>query len=162
MKKIELSLIAVCVLILSSCAQKISAVKNIYPFIIVSTPGRAMADDNGNTINPKPIIERFIYIECKGANQPLIDTILYNGNTFKPVLTKVEGQSVQAGINDNNGEPVMIKTAKGNTLWRIELQTTGSKELAVMKTSFSLQIKSSGKKYVYSKTETKLRGPDMY
>jgi hypothetical protein len=95
-------------------------------FFTVSLPGMIQKDSNGNTIRPLPTIERFIYIESNYKNKPLIDSVWYNSTFFANTVDLVNQNKITAGINSATGKSVVLTAKKGNHLWKINLQPSGS------------------------------------
>jgi hypothetical protein len=121
MKNIFISLFLL-VPVLIAGAQTTCNIKKAYAFYTVSMPGMQMADENGNPIDPKPDIRRFIYIEWSGIKDPQIETVLYNNKPLPATITPVKGNTVIPGDNYGNNKDYKISSKKGNSLWRIELQ----------------------------------------
>jgi len=124
MKSIFISIFLVA-FVLTAGAQKSCNIKKAWAFYTATMPGMAMADEKGNTINPKPIIGRFIYIECSGAAKPEIGSVLYNNKLLTVTLAKVEGDLVIPGSDIGNNKDYKINTQKPNSLWKLELQPHG-------------------------------------
>jgi hypothetical protein len=126
--------------------------------------GTAMADENGNTIDPQPFINRFIYLECRFAGKPKIDSVLYNNVFFIPVSDTTAAKTVQAGIKKINGKPVNLVAKKGNYLWRVELQQSNEKPVTPkMVKKITIKGKLNKTKFVYTlDTEIELTTPDRY
>jgi hypothetical protein len=159
-KEITLLLIA-CGLLLSSCAQSLTGVSKVYAFVKVTIPGKAMTNAEGQTENPAPQINRLLYIEYKGKVRPDIDTVFYNSIAFYSITLKPEDSEV--GIKKETGEPVSIKVAKGNSLWKINLeQIDKTQALPQQATAIRIKIKSGMKAGTYSSKEVELTTPDMY
>ena len=110
-------------------AQTNCNINKAYAFYTVSVPGAQMADENGNPIDPKVDIGRFIYIECFGTIRPEIKTVLYNNKALSATLTAVKGRTVIPGseLSENNNSKITSK--KGNSLWKIELQAEGNNSM---------------------------------
>ncbi len=136
------ALLAVSVLNVS--AQKNCSIKTAYAFYTASMPGMAMADENGNTIPPKPIINRFIYIQWVGVSKPQINTVMYNNKVLIATLSKVEGNSIIPGGDIENNRNFKIGTKKGTSLWKIELQPPGEDPMPAQDCK-NIIIKTKGK-----------------
>lgn len=121
MKKIVTSGIFLSIL-LSACAQSNCAVKKAYAFYTISVSGMAMADENGNTINPVPVIDRYIYIEWTGGKAPVIENVLYDKNLYQVSVAAIDSNSVVPGDGSMNNEIHRIKSNKCNSLWKIQIQ----------------------------------------
>ncbi|GAB2810493.1 hypothetical protein GCM10027043_07310 [Ferruginibacter profundus] len=121
-------------------------------------------DANDNKIDPEPIIERFIFLECKYNGKPKIDTIRYNGILFSATVADKEEPGVKIGVKKDNGAPVYLAPKKGNHIWRVDVvQADGH----VLKHSAIKKITIKGKldKTKFSctiTTETELAAPDRY
>ena len=109
-----------------SCAQ-VYRIQKVQAFFTVSIPGMPMADVNGNTIDPQPIVERFIYVECRFNGKPKIDSVFYNGIFFVATVANKEELQQKIGVKKDTEMPVLLTKKKGNHLWRIDLvQVSGS------------------------------------
>ena len=161
MKKIVGLLLLVTVI--STCNAQYR-VQKAQAFFTAAMPGMAMQDENGNTINPQPIIERFIYIECRFTGKPVIDTIFYNSISFKALVANKEESTTIIGVNANNGKTINLLPKKGNKIWRVDLQQITDTTLthqAVKK--ISIKGKLGKIKFSYAlNAETQLATPDIY
>ena len=122
MKKIFLAAIFLCIG-LSSIAQTNCSIKKAFAFYTVTVAGTAMADENGNTINPEPTINRFIYIVCSGTKRPKIENVTYDKKPYSTVISAVSGSSVIPGSDIENNKEQKISTNKNNRIWKIEIQS---------------------------------------
>ena len=137
--------IFVTVLVITCNAQTSCGIKKAYAFYTSSMPGMQMADENGNPIQPKPIINRFIYIEWTGAKNPEVITVLYNKKPLTASITKAENNSVTAGT-DNNNNSKEITAKKCNSLWRLDLQTADGIEMPETDCkNIIIKLKATGK-----------------
>jgi type 1 fimbria pilin len=113
-----------------SCNAQIYRIQKAQAFYTVSFPGMAMKDENGNTINPEPIIDRFIYIECRFNGKPKIDSVFYNSILFTAAVADKAETAATVGIKSENGNPVKFIPKKGNKVWKIYLtQIAGNTSL---------------------------------
>ena len=136
-------------------------IQKAWAFKTESMPGMVMQDDNGNAINPTPIVERFIYIETNYKSQPKINAVLYNSTIYTATLTAVKEAKHQAGVTYNGNKPFFITPKKGNTLWRISMQPANSTPAPLSIKIISIKGKlgnSSFKQVLY--TEIQLTGPE--
>lgn len=148
---------------ISSCSAQYR-VQKAQAFFTVSTPGMAMKDENGNTINPVPTIERFIYIECRFNGKPKIDSVFYNGILLMSSVADKEEVAAKVGIRADNGNPVNFISKKGNKIWRIDLQQLNGNTLnhEALK-RIIIKGKLAKIKFIYTLTaETELTTPDRY
>jgi len=162
MKKI-FSLVILTVLYTCSYAQA-SRVQKAQAFFTVSSPGTQFVDDNGNKVPIEPIVDRFIYIECKCNGKPKIDSVWYNGVLFTASVADQEEKAANIGIKKDNGKPVLVKAKKGNHIWRIGLVQAGGKTLRHESVK-KILIKGKLDKARFSYTivsETELSTPDSY
>jgi hypothetical protein len=143
---------------------QLSRIQKAQAFFTVSIPGIPLADEQGNRINPEPIVERFIYLECKTKGRPAIDSVWYNGILFNATVADKEEKQSNIGIKKSNGKPVLLNTKKGNHSWRIDLSQAGGKTLqheSVKK--ILIKGKLDKTKFSYTITnETELSTPDRY
>lgn len=145
MKKIFISIIFLS-FFAAACAQTNCSVKKSYAFYTVTTAGVAMADENGNTINPVPVISRFIYVEWTGAKAPEVETVLYDKKTYQASVTAVDGNSVIPGNGHANNEPHRVKGNKCNSLWKIEIHPAAdNKSDRQNATNIVIRLKGNGK-----------------
>jgi nitrogen fixation protein FixH len=101
-------------------------IQNARAFYTVTIPGMARSDENGNTINPEPVINRFIYMECKYNSKPKIDSVFYNGILFKASIADKEDTVLKIGIKNDTGYPVIFNPKKGNHIWKVYLEQQGT------------------------------------
>lgn len=102
-------------------AQKSCNIKGAFAWYNASRPGMQMVDENGNPVDPKPNITRFIYVEYGGSKLPEIKSITYNNIELLFTVIALKEKTVWAGdktINLNNS----ITAKKGNSLLKIDLQ----------------------------------------
>jgi hypothetical protein len=95
-------------------------------FYTITIPGMARRDENGNTITPEPVINRFIYMECKYNGKPKIDSVFYNGTLFKASIADKEETFLKIGVKNNDGYPVIFNPKKGNHIWKVYLEQQGT------------------------------------
>jgi hypothetical protein len=130
MKKILLATIFLCTG-LSSFSQTNCSIKKAFAFYTVTVAGIAMSDENGNTINPEPFINRFIYIVCSGTKKPKIVQVTYDKKPYSIIVSSVSGSSVIPGDDIGNNKEHKISTKKNNRIWKIEIQSSADNKIAV-------------------------------
>lgn len=136
MKKVFIFLL-LCVAGSFGYAQSKCNINRAWAFYTVSYPGVQMVDENGNLIPPKPMIDRFIYIEWCGAKKPEIKEVLYNNRSYDAVLEKVDGSSVIPGKDLDPRNKTRITAAKCKKLWRLvlfqedQIPEQGSKQIVI-------------------------------
>jgi hypothetical protein len=121
--------------------------------------------ENGNTKNPGPVINRFIYVECKYNGKPKIDSIFYNGTLFKASITDKEETVLKIGIKNNDGYPVVFNPKKGNHIWKVYLEQQGSGKTLAHDAVKKIVVKGKLDKVKFSYAiaeETQLSVPDSY
>ncbi|MEO6252675.1 MAG: hypothetical protein ABIO79_05190 [Ferruginibacter sp.] len=123
MKRIFILSLFLLVVVLTSFGQNKCNIKKAYAFYSVSIPGAQMTDENGNPIPPKVDILRFIYFEWIGTGKPKIEMVSYNNMAFTATLVAIKGRSVIPGREFSESNNFRITAKKGNTLWKIELQS---------------------------------------
>ncbi len=161
-------LLGICFILLFfyGCNAQTYRIQKAQAFYTVTIPGMAMSDENGNRINPQPIINRFIYLECKYSGKPKIDSVFYNSIFFKASLADKEETALKIGIKNTTGYPVTLNPKKGNHIWKVYLeQQQGTGKALAQETIKKIVVK--GKldkiKFSYSITEeTQLSVPDSY
>ncbi len=109
-------------------AQNSCNIKRAAAWYTASMPGTRMADENGNPINPKPVITRFIYVEYSGSKAPDIKSITYNGAELQFSVVKLTEKTVWAGDRQINPKNSMT-ARKGNALLKIDLHPFDGKEM---------------------------------
>lgn len=142
MKKIFL-FFSLVIVVFISFAQTNCSIKKAYAFYTVSIPGVQMADENGNPVPPVPFINRYIYFEWSGSENPEIETVLYNNKALSVSLTAVDSSSVIPGENFGNNEEHKITAKKCNKLWKIELQPLANNTMPA-ENSNNIIIKTKG------------------
>ena len=160
----KLFVLLVTVIVCSSCNAQLYRLQKAQAFYTVSFPGTAIKDENGNTINLQPIIDRFIYIECRFNGKPKVDSAFYNGILFTAAVADKAETAATVGIKSENGKQVKFSPKTGNKVWKIYLtQANGNTLLheAVKK----IIIKGRLDKTKFTTTiymETQLSTPDRY
>lgn len=104
-------------------------IQKAWAFVTESMPGRAMQDENGNTINPTPIIKHVIFIETNYKGAVKTDTVWYNDKLYKAQPFLITDAKHNAGIIYSNGKPFYITPKKGNKLWRIDVEPVAEKNI---------------------------------
>ncbi len=152
------------VLYCSSCAAQNFRIQKAQAFYTFTMPGMARADENGNTIDPKPIIDRFIYIECAGTIKPKIDALYYGGVLFTATVEDKAITVVNAGTNKLTGKPILFIPKKGNRVWKFFAVENGNESILPLNVKKILLKGSVAKKTftVILKSETELTTPDRY
>ncbi len=148
----------------SACSAQTYRVQKAQAFFTSSMPGHVMTDEQGNRINPLPIIDRLIFLETNYPGRPAIDTVWYNDMVFLASVADKEETSMNIGVKKNNGLPVKLNPKKGNHIWRIGLQQTGVNTLspeAVKKIRIRGKLGKTGFSNLLN-TETELSAPDRY
>ncbi len=150
--------------IMANCTNAQYRIQNAQAFFTVSMPGIQMKDDNGNPIDPEPIIDRFIYIESNFKGKPKVDSVLYNGFLLMPAVSDKEETITKIGIRKANGKPVTMIAKKGNHIWRIDLhQINGNTLKYEALNKIIIKGKLAKIKFSYTlTTETELATPDRY
>lgn len=113
---------------LQGFAQTCGNIKKVYAYYNVSMPGIQMVDENGNAINPKPNITRFIYVEYSGIKMPDIKGVVYGGTELLFSVVSIKDKTVWIGdkkLNPNNS----ITAKKTNKLLKIDLQPADGKAM---------------------------------
>jgi len=144
-------------------AQNNCNIKKAYAYYNESMPGAQRADENGNPINPKPIVTRFIYVEYSGSKMPEIKTVLYNNIQLVFSVINVATKKVSAGDKKLNPDNSII-AKKGNSFLKIDLQPAEGQTMPEANCkSIVINSKSAGKlcKY-YVMGEKPFATPPMY
>jgi hypothetical protein len=119
MKK-ELALVLLgCLFFVSANAQKRDSVKNMYAYFKVTMPGMARQDENGNTINPQPSVNRYLYVEVTGKSKLIFDTIIYDGIAYKVYAAEAINGKVEVGKGFLDNKNIVLQASKNNVLWYV-------------------------------------------
>ena len=148
----------------SLCSSNVHQVQKAQAFFTVSIPGMPMVDVNGNTIDPQPIVERFIYVECRFNGKPKIDSVFYNGIFFAATVANKEELQQKIGVKKDTEMPVLLTKRKGNHLWRIDLVQVNGSTLQHNRVK-KITVKGLLDKTKFSQTiavETEIQTPDRY
>jgi hypothetical protein len=150
--------------IIASCSNAQYRIQKAQAFFTMAMPGMQMKDINGNAVDPEPIIERFIYIECKFNGKPKVDSVLYNGVFCPSVVADIAETVFAVGIKNDNNKLITVTPKKGNRIWRIDVQPTTNKPVipaAVKKITIKGRLGKIRFSYVLT-AETQLATPDRY
>ena len=164
MKKVVIILVLASCFIATSFAQNAPKIQRAYAFYTMSTPGMAMTDEKGNTINPTPIVDHFIYVETPGIIKPDITNVSYNLSKYKVTVGRAETALVNVGKSSEMGKEITLRTHKGYSLWKIDLQLI-SPENDKKSDGVHISINGISNKRPYTfriYRETQLITPDRY
>jgi hypothetical protein len=134
-----------------------------WAFVTESVPGVSMVDDNGNTVDPTPIIERIIYLETSSKQAPIITTVKYGATNFTvSSITCVNEAKHNVGIDYKKGTPIFLTAKTGNKIWRLSTEPAMTKTVNAAPTINIIITGKLGKKIFKQllKTETRLVGPE--
>lgn len=164
MKKIVVTVILIAGIILTEAQVKCNLNK-AYAWFTVSIPGTQMVDENGNRVPPVLQVSRFIYLEWKGMNKPVIETVYYNNIAFTATVEKAGNNIISVGKDLNTEKDIVIKVKKGYTCWKLVLQPVVDKpqDPAACK-NIVIKLKLAGKVCTYKipAGETQLYSPPSY
>jgi hypothetical protein len=118
-----------------------------YAFFKKSMPGNIQVDEKGNEVNPAIDTVRFIFIESKGSLPPTIDSVIYRNKIFSTSIIPVNQLQVEVGQEKISGENIILKPARGNTLWRILLTSTDKNPSVAGKAVIKLKGKKNGRAF---------------
>ena len=121
MKKNMIILLLASFFVVTGSAQNTPLIKSAYAFYTVSIPGMAMTDDKGNIINPKPMTERFMYVEYSGTKPPVIAAVSYDKTRYSAIVTRVGEIPANIGKSQDNGRQFILIPRKGYSLWKVDL-----------------------------------------
>jgi hypothetical protein len=130
----------------TTCAQPLHGFQKGYAFFKKSMPGNIQVDEKGNEVSPVADTVRFIFIESKGKLPPSIDNVIYRNKTFNISILPVNQPQVQVGQEKISGKNIILKPARGNTLWKILLIST-DKIPVPGNTVIKLKGKQNGKSF---------------
>lgn len=152
------------VLLLSfSLTAQIYKIQKAWAFVTESMPGRAMQDENGNTINPTPIIQHVIFIETNYKGAVKTDSVWYNDKLYKAQPVLITEAKHNAGIIYSNGKPLYITPKKGNKLWRIDVEAVAEKYILTAGTVKKIIVKGKLGNTTFKQSitaEVRLTGPE--
>lgn len=149
MKKLFFTIVVLSCISYAS-AQVRCTINKASAYFTVSVPGVQMVDDNGNPVPPVPQVERFIYLESKGAGKPVVESVSYNAVALKATTSKIMSSTVSVGKKQDTQQPIIFKAKKGNSIWRIDIQPTDDKPQDVNACkNILLKIKVPGKTCTY-------------
>ena len=105
---------------LSSCGQTKHGIRKIYAFRSEHLPGMARVDNEGRVINPRPDIVYTIYIEATSGDLTW-SRAWKDGQSYNVVPIQLEGEQ-EVGVAKSTNEKILLRPAKGNKLWQLQLQ----------------------------------------
>ena len=108
-------------IIVSTYAQKASAVIKANAFYKVHLPGLNKMDEYGNSL-AKIDTSYFIYLIIKGNVEPKIEKVVFNGIIYGALVFPLEGKQVHIGKLKGPKKAIDINAGYGQTIWRVELQ----------------------------------------
>lgn len=107
--------------VFSSCAQSRHNIISAKAFYQEKISGVAIADDNGQVMGSTPDTLRWLIIECKGTERPVIDSVFFFGKVYTPNISSLHEYPILTGKRKSDGKDAVISTRPGNSLWRVEL-----------------------------------------
>jgi hypothetical protein len=162
----QMKKVLIIILSIACCYAKAQtpSVQKAQAFVTMTMPGMAMKDDNGNIINPLPIADRFIFLECRFNGKPKIDTVLYDGVLLQAEIADKEETTNTIGIQKENGKPATLSRRKGNHTWKIYLRQMDDQPVngdTVKKIIIKGKLGKTPFRYMLNK-ETELTTPERY
>ncbi|MEP6928064.1 MAG: hypothetical protein ABI834_10525 [Ginsengibacter sp.] len=104
---------------LLSCAQSKHLIKNIYATYSVHLPGNVAVDRNGNSISLTDTLS-IIYIET--ASEKIHWFHAWKGaKDYSIITTLITELPFNAGTNKMTNEKIILRSTKGNKLWKLQL-----------------------------------------
>jgi|GEM_PF-2090370 hypothetical protein len=119
----SLLFIAAMLILFTSCSQSRTGIYKTHSFYKINTPGNIPVDNNGKQIGKIHDTTRIIYFESEKETEPLLKAVIVNGIYYKPVITKIAGNSETAGTLVETNKPVIVNGKPGTQLWKVELGT---------------------------------------
>jgi hypothetical protein len=146
---------------LMSCAQSRGAfIQNSQAFYKTILPGNNLVGEDGQPVNAKPGVKRFIYIETSIKEPPQIESVLYNGIRTTASIFREEKLPLVIGV-DAQGKEVVIQPKSGNVVWRLEIDPSFTSQ--VNSSTIVIKGKYAGKPFTQSlKKETELQADNTY
>ena len=146
---------------LLSCAQSRGAlIQNSQAFYKTVLPGNNLVGEDGQPVNAKPGVKRFIYIETTINEPPQIETVLYNGITTTASIFQEEKLPLVIGVN-TQGKEVVIQPKNANVVWRLEIDPLFTSQTSP--STIIIKGKYAGKPFTQSlKKETELQADNTY
>ena len=135
------------ILMFTACAQSQYGMQKGYAFFKKSIPGNIQVDERGNEVKPGIDTVRFIFIEWKGRVLPPINTVQYKNKNFQVSIFPVEQSQVEVGQEKISGKNIILKPAKGNTLWKLLLTSAVNKNSLTPSYKIILKGKKNGQPF---------------
>jgi hypothetical protein len=110
----------------SSCSQTSYGIKKINAFYIEKLPGNIPVDENGNSLFKGPDTLITIYVEISGKG-PEWKTAWWSGKNYSITSSLISQTPYEAGTNARDDKKIILNPAKGNKLWRLDLQVCEKK-----------------------------------
>ena len=107
-------------LLLVSCSQTATGVYKTYSFYKINTPGTIPVDENGRPIGKIHDTVRVVYFETTKGVKPQLTGFIVNANYYKPVLTRIDNNSEEAGTLLQTNKPIIVKGKVYRQLWKVE------------------------------------------
>ena len=112
--------IAAILLVFTSCSQSRTGIYKTYSFYKINTPGNIPVDNNRKPIGKIHDTTHVVYFELRKETEAPLKAIVINGSYYKPVLTKIAGNSEKAGILVETNKPVIVNGKATTQLWKVE------------------------------------------
>jgi hypothetical protein len=107
-------------LLLASCSQTATGIYKTYSFYKVNTPGNIPVDENGRPIGKIHDTVHVVYFETAKKTKPHLTGFIIRGNYYKPILTRIDNNSEEAGTLLQTNKPIIVKGKVNNQLWKVE------------------------------------------
>lgn len=104
-----------------ACAQSKPVIRKTYGYYSERLPGNIPVDQQGNPLpgfGPDTIYTFFADSKAAGI---IWDTAWIGEKAYTIVAEKIRLNSIEAGIEKSNGQPIVIKAGNGGILWRLDL-----------------------------------------
>jgi len=142
MKFLFPALAAFFIFLLPACAQKNYGITKSYAYKKTFTPGNIMVDDQNNPVNGGLQVQHIVYLEVSGAGTPVVDEVIYNGDSYDSGVYPVVTLPEVVGKEKSTEKQILLPVGKGNTLWKIELtKKAGNNKLNPESKAVSILIK---------------------
>lgn len=102
-------------------AQSKCAVTKAKAYFTIQQPGNIAVDENGRERKMAPAKERVIYIATSCSSKPVIASLKYGSAAVKATVENTKGNSILLAKNEE-GEDIYFKAAKGNYIWKINVE----------------------------------------
>jgi hypothetical protein len=141
--KMKYGIVTLLWLVMAGCAASAQSYKvyNLFAYSHIYTPGNISTEDAQDENAGKHKYIYTAYMESNSRQLPQITAAWIKNKSYTATAFIVPDNKVQAGIAEKNGNPIILKSSKGNFLYKIEFEPTDTN----LKMPTGYQGKSAGK-----------------